>query len=112
MLSRFKLIVQAAPDFAVDIPLIWQYIAEVVGAFIGAPSSNMLLLKPLIASVPDDKVEKFFHAVIRYATEFSVSQDRSTVLSMESISFSPKPRSNASGKHLVYLSMTSSNLAR
>jgi hypothetical protein len=30
-LFSFKMIVEAAPDYAVDIPLIWQYIGEIVG---------------------------------------------------------------------------------
>jgi hypothetical protein len=28
------MIVEAAPDYAVDIPLIWQYIGEIIGKFI------------------------------------------------------------------------------
>jgi hypothetical protein len=27
------MIVEAAPDYAVDIPLIWQYIGEIIGMF-------------------------------------------------------------------------------
>ncbi|CAF4270107.1 unnamed protein product [Rotaria sp. Silwood2] len=74
-LSGFKMIVEAAPDYAVDIPLIWQYIGEIVGAFIGAPTSNMALLKPILECVPDDKSKQLFQFIIRYATEFS-SQSR------------------------------------
>ncbi|CAF4530695.1 unnamed protein product, partial [Rotaria socialis] len=70
-----KMIIEAAPDYAVDIPLIWQYIGEILGAFIGAPTSNMALLKPIFESVPDDKAKQFFQFTIRYATEFS-SQSR------------------------------------
>lgn len=106
--SRFKSTVEVAPDFAVDIPLLWQYIAEVIGAFIGAPTANMSLFKPLMQSIPDDKVEKFFQSVIRFAAEFSVGRDRSSGLSMkENLFFSPKHQSSNSGKHLISLSTTS-----
>jgi hypothetical protein len=43
-----------------------------VGAFIGAPSSNMSLLKPILQSIPDEKSKQFFQYIIRYAVEFSV----------------------------------------
>ena len=66
------MVVEVAPDYAVDIPLIWQYIGEILGAFIGAPSSNMLLLKPILQSTPDGKSKQLFQYIIRYATEFSV----------------------------------------
>ncbi|CAF4208832.1 unnamed protein product, partial [Rotaria sordida] len=71
-LSGFKMIVEAAPDYAVDIPLIWQYIGEIIGAFIGAPTSNMSLLKPILECVPEDKSKQLFQFIMRYATEFSV----------------------------------------
>ncbi|CAF4909435.1 unnamed protein product, partial [Rotaria magnacalcarata] len=48
------MIIEAAPDYTVDIPLIWQYIGEIIGAFIGARASNMTLLKPIFECVPDD----------------------------------------------------------
>ncbi|CAF2066461.1 unnamed protein product [Rotaria magnacalcarata] len=73
--SGVKMIIEAAPDYAVDIPLIWQYIGEILGAFIGAPTSNMAVLKPIFECVPDDKAKQFFQFTIRYATEFS-SQSR------------------------------------
>jgi translation initiation factor 4G len=69
--SGFKLIIEAAPDYAVDIPLIWQYIGEIVGALIGAPTSKMVLLKPILQSIPDEKSKQFFQYIIRYAVEFS-----------------------------------------
>ncbi|CAF3682682.1 unnamed protein product [Adineta steineri] len=74
-ISGFKMTVEAAPDYAVDIPLIWQYIGEIIGAFIGAPTSNMSLIKQILQSVPDDKSKQLFQYIIRYATEFS-SQSR------------------------------------
>jgi len=64
--------IEVVPDYAVDIPLIWQYIGEIIGAFIGAPSSNMILLKPILQLVPDDKSKQLFQDIIRYAVEFSV----------------------------------------
>ena len=90
-----KLIVEDAPDYAVDIPLIWQYIGEIIGknpfslfvleridllfllsgALIGAPTSNMFLLKPILQFVPEDKSKQVFQYIIRYATELS-SQSR------------------------------------
>ncbi|CAF0862239.1 unnamed protein product [Rotaria sp. Silwood1] len=70
-LSGFKMIVEAAPDYAVDIPLIWQYIGEILGALIGAPTSNMALLKPILECIPDDKSKQLFQFIIRFATEFS-----------------------------------------
>lgn len=66
------MVVEYAPDYAVDIPLIWQYIAEILGAFIGAPSPNMFLLKPILELVPNDKSKQIFQFIIRFATEFSV----------------------------------------
>jgi hypothetical protein len=86
----FKMVVEAAPDYAVDIPLIWQYIGEIIGrsighakmtekcdcpfagAFIGAPTSNMSLLKPVSQCIPEDKSKQLFQYIMRYATEFSV----------------------------------------
>jgi translation initiation factor 4G len=70
-LSGFKMIVDDAPDYAVDIPLIWQYIGEIIGALIGAPTSNMSLLKPILQFVPEEKSKQVFQYIIRYATEFS-----------------------------------------
>ncbi|CAF0991144.1 unnamed protein product [Rotaria sp. Silwood1] len=70
-LSGFKMVIELVPDFAVDIPLIWQYIGEILGAFIGGPTSNMLLLKPLLNQVPDEKCKQLFQYIIRYAIELS-----------------------------------------
>ncbi|CAF0867973.1 unnamed protein product [Adineta ricciae] len=70
-ISGFKMVVEVVPDYAVDIPLIWQYIGEIIGAFIGAPSSNMALLKTILQCVPQDKSKQLFQYVIKYATEFS-----------------------------------------
>ncbi|CAF3794594.1 unnamed protein product [Rotaria sp. Silwood1] len=70
-LSGFKMVVEYVPDYAVDISLIWQYIGEILGAFIGAPSSNVFLLKSILQHVPNDKAKQFFQYIIRYATEFS-----------------------------------------
>jgi len=67
-----KMFIEVVPDYAVDIPLIWQYIGEIIGAFIGAPSSNMILLKPILQLIPDDKSKQLFQDIIRYAVEFSV----------------------------------------
>jgi uncharacterized membrane protein len=64
--------IEVVPDYAVDIPLIWQYIGEIIGAFIGAPSSNMTLLKPILQLIPDAKSNQLFQDIIRYAVEFSV----------------------------------------
>lgn len=70
-LSGLKTIVDDAPDYAVDIPLIWQYIGEILGAFIGAPTSNMCLLKPIFQFVQDDKSKQMFQYIIRFASEFA-----------------------------------------
>ena len=67
-----KLFLEVVPNYAVDIPLIWEYIGEIIGAFIGASSSNMILLKPILQSIPDTKVKLLFQDIIRYAIEFSV----------------------------------------
>jgi hypothetical protein len=66
------MIIEVVPDYAVDIPLIWQYIGEIIGAFIGAPLSNMVLLKPILQLIPNEKSKQLFQYIIRYATEFSV----------------------------------------
>ncbi|CAF1205745.1 unnamed protein product [Rotaria sordida] len=70
-LSGFKMVIDLVPDFAVDIPLIWQYIGEILGAFIGGPTSNMLLLKSILQIIPDEKCKQLFQYIIRYAIEFS-----------------------------------------
>ncbi len=67
-----KMFIEVVPDYAVDIPLIWQYIGEILGAFIGAPSSNMILLQSILQSVPEPKSKQLFQDIIRYAVEFSV----------------------------------------
>lgn len=41
------------------------------GALIGAPTSNMFLLKPILQFVPEDKSKQVFQYIIRYATELS-----------------------------------------
>lgn len=71
VLKGVKMIIEIAPDMAVDIPLIWQCIGEILGAFIGAPSSNMFMLKDILSVVPEDKSKQFFQYVIRFASEFS-----------------------------------------
>lgn len=63
------------PDLAVDIPLIWQYIGEILGAFIGGPSPNMSLLKPILQIVPSEKSQQLFKNIIRFAIELSVNFD-------------------------------------
>lgn len=67
-----KLIIEVVPDYVADIPLIWQYIGQIFGAFIGAPSSNMNLLKPILQTIPQNKVKQVFQDILRYAVEFSV----------------------------------------
>ena len=66
------MIIELAPDMAVDIPLIWQCIGEILGAFIGAPSSNISMLKDILSVVPEDKSKQMFQYVIRFGGEFSV----------------------------------------
>ena len=68
------MVVEYAPDYAVDIPLIWQYIGEIIGAFVGAPSSNMYLVKQILEILPNEKSKQMFEFTIRFATEFSVSR--------------------------------------
>jgi uncharacterized membrane protein len=67
-----KIFIEVVPDYAVDIPLIWQYIGEIIGAFIGGPSSNMILLKSILQTTPNEKSKQLFQDIIRYAVEFSV----------------------------------------
>ena len=55
------MIIEAAPDHAVDIPLIWQYIGEIVGAFVGGPSSNMSLIKPILQSIQMKNLNNSFN---------------------------------------------------
>ncbi|CAF0970215.1 unnamed protein product [Adineta ricciae] len=69
--TGFQMVVEAVPDYIVDIPFIWQYIGEILGAFMGVAESNMILLKPILRSVPDDKTKQLFQYIIRYASEFS-----------------------------------------
>jgi uncharacterized membrane protein len=77
--SSLKLIINATEDFIVDIPLIWQYIGEIIGAFIGASASNIAILKPILKNTPSAKSAQFFADVIRYATEFSVWNDERSI---------------------------------
>lgn len=46
------------------------------GAFIGAPSSNLALVKPILQHVPQQKSKQLFQYIIRYATDFSVRMIR------------------------------------
>ncbi|CAF0971392.1 unnamed protein product [Adineta ricciae] len=69
--TGFQMVVEAVPDYIVDIPFIWQYIGEILGAFMGVVESNMMLLKSILQSVPDDKSKQLFQYIIRYASEFS-----------------------------------------
>ncbi|CAM4941289.1 unnamed protein product [Rotaria socialis] len=70
-LSGFKMLTDLVPDYAVDIPLIWQYIGEILGAFIGGPSPNMSLLKPILQMVPAEKAQPLFKYIIKFAIEIS-----------------------------------------
>lgn len=74
-----KLFIDIVPDFAVDVPLVWQYVAEIFGAFIGAPSSNMNLLKSILQPIPQNKVNQVFQDIVRYAIEFSVRRSMKLV---------------------------------
>lgn len=67
------MVIELVPDFSVDIPLIWQYIGEIIGAFVGGPLSNMLLLKPILQMIPDEKTKQLFQYTMRFAIELSVS---------------------------------------
>jgi len=69
--AGMKLFIEIVPDFEVDIPLLWQYIGQILGALIGAPSSNMNLLTPIFQLIPINKAEQLFNDIIRYAIEFS-----------------------------------------
>ncbi|CAF1438269.1 unnamed protein product [Adineta steineri] len=74
-ISGFKMILEVAVDYAIDVPEIWQYFGEIIGAFIGGSTSNMSLIKPILQSVPEDISNELFQYIIHYATEFS-SQSR------------------------------------
>ena len=92
------MIIELAPDMAVDIPLIWQCIGEILGAFIGAPSSNMFMLKDILSVVPEDKSKQFFQYVIRFASEFSVRSTK--ILSREEATVVPFSSTFQSKAHL------------
>ncbi|CAF4238030.1 unnamed protein product, partial [Adineta steineri] len=70
-LSALKMLIEAVPDYIVDIPLVWQYIGEILGAFIGGSSSNMLLLKSILPLIPDEVSKQLFQYIIHYAVKFS-----------------------------------------
>lgn len=72
MSFSIKSFIEFVPDYEVDIPLIWQYIGEILGAFIGGPTSNMILLKSILELIPKNKSLQLFEDIIRYAIEFSV----------------------------------------
>lgn len=74
--SSMKLFMDVVPDFEVDIPLLWQYIGQILGALMGAPSSNMNVLKSLFPLIPKEKCQQLFQDILRYATEFSVSEQK------------------------------------
>ncbi|CAF1343736.1 unnamed protein product [Adineta steineri] len=74
-ISGFQMILEVAVDYAIDVPEIWQYFGEIIGAFIGGSTSNMSLIKPILQSVPEDISNELFQYIIHYATEFS-SQSR------------------------------------
>ncbi|CAF3896743.1 unnamed protein product [Rotaria sordida] len=72
-LSGFQSVVDLAPDLAIDIPHIWQYIGEIIGSFlIGTSSSSHIdLLTAIFQKIPDTKSKQMFEYIIRYAVEFS-----------------------------------------
>lgn len=67
-----KLFVENIPNYAVDIPRLWEYIGELIGAFVSVSSSNMSLLRSILPLIPNTKVKELFQHIIRYAIEFSV----------------------------------------
>ncbi|CAF3707843.1 unnamed protein product [Adineta steineri] len=85
-LSGLKMLIEAVPDYIVDIPLVWQYIGEILGAFIGGSSSNMLLLKPILLLIPDEVSKQLFQYITRYAIEFSSKSHVQT--NWQSVNFS------------------------
>jgi hypothetical protein len=96
------MVIEVVPDYAVDIPLIWQYIGEILGAFIGAPSSNMFILKPVLQLVPDEKSKQLFQYIIRYATEFSVRRKYYLFYSLLFLSFSLNHIYKHYGNQLIF----------
>ena len=69
----FRSAVSLVPDFEVDIPLIWRYISEIVGAFVGASSYTISLFKQLISIVPSDKAAQFITDCLQTAVQYSVN---------------------------------------
>jgi hypothetical protein len=63
---------EIAEDLVVDVPLIWQYIGEIIGAFVGAPASDFALLKDIFQHVPQSKGKVCFDATMKCAVEYSV----------------------------------------
>ncbi|CAF1064198.1 unnamed protein product [Adineta steineri] len=70
-LSGLKMLIEVVPDYIVDISLVWQYIGEILGAFISGSSLNILLLKSILPLIPDEVSKQLFQYIIRYAVEFS-----------------------------------------
>ncbi|CAF1201569.1 unnamed protein product [Rotaria sp. Silwood1] len=72
-LSGFQSVVDFAPDLAIDIPRIWQYIGEIIGPFlIGTSSSSRIdLLTAIFQKIPDTKSKQMFEYIMRYAVDFS-----------------------------------------
>ncbi|UJR37779.1 hypothetical protein I4U23_030471 [Adineta vaga] len=70
-LAGLQMVIDTVPDYIVDIPRIWQYIGEILGAFMGVTESNILLLKSIVQSISDEKSKQLFEYIIRYAVEFS-----------------------------------------
>ncbi|CAF1002808.1 unnamed protein product [Adineta steineri] len=85
-LSGLKMLIGAVPDYIVDIPLVWQYTGEILGAFIGGSSSNMLLLKSILPLIPDEVSKQLFQYIIRYAVKFSSKSHVQT--NWQSVNFS------------------------
>ncbi|CAF1136629.1 unnamed protein product [Adineta steineri] len=85
-LSGLKMLIEAVPDYIVDIPLVWQYIGEILGAFIGGSSLNMLLLKSILPLIPDEVSKQLFQYIIRYAVKFSSKSHVQT--NWQSVNFS------------------------
>ncbi|CAF0727027.1 unnamed protein product, partial [Didymodactylos carnosus] len=68
-------VLEIADDLSVDIPLVWQYIGEIIGTYVGSSQSqsttNISIVKTIMQTVPDDKSKKMIADIIKYAQEFS-----------------------------------------
>ena len=65
LICRFLEVLQSAEDFLVDIPKLWEYLAEIVDPLFSDSVVPLTFLRPLSASVNTSLAANFVAAIIK-----------------------------------------------